>query len=86
MLKIYSNEGERVIKLVDVETITETEWFEKMYNALTETEIAVISEIAFEGDFVDNVEDYEEDDFEVMTFEEYINDIKEWVVSVLETE
>jgi hypothetical protein len=84
MLKIYSNEGERVINLVDVELMSEEKWFEKMYNALTETEIEIISEISFEGDFVDNVEDYSDNDFENMTFDEYINDIKEWVVSVLE--
>ena len=86
MLKIQSNEGELVINLINVELMDEQKWFDKMYNALTETEAELVKEVCFEGFFVENVEDYNEEDYVNMTFEEYINDLKEWVESVLETE
>ena len=86
MLKILSNEGEVVIKLVNVELMDEQKWFDKMYNELNETEANVVREVCFEGYFVENENDYDENDYMEMTFEEYISDLKDWVKEVLETE
>jgi hypothetical protein len=82
MFKIYTNEAETIINLIDVNS---ADHFDKLMNDnLTETELEILADCSFEGDFVDEDEDIEGIEIIDKSISEYINDLKEFCKVVIE--
>lgn len=79
MLYIMTCEGEEVLKLVDLNDMTDEQFDTKMYNDLTDEETNIICNMSFEGVVMTTNQIIEYDgDIVECTYNEYINSLKEY--------
>lgn len=89
-LRIWSNEGERIVHLVDVdETMSEQDLWHRLDDDLTEEEAEITGDVPFESCVVGG----ENDPFDGracgvpevdMTYDEYVLDLKTWAAQFSE--
>ena len=84
MLKIYSCEAEKIIVLIDVESMEEREWINLFASKLNEDEIDIVGNLAFEGSIVSEKDDIADYETEEKKLEDYISELKQFCKVCLE--
>ena len=84
--KIWTNEGERIVVLKDVDNLTSEEVWEKVSASLTEEEKFVVGDCVDEGAVLDKGEEAEFSHLPVeeMNFNMYVAELKAFAKSCLE--
>ncbi len=78
MLKIFSNESEVIINLVDVEVMNDEMWENKLMNEFNDEEKDIICDLCFEGNIVKEEDNVEFCEYKEMSFKEYVNELKDF--------
>lgn len=76
MIKIWSEEGEVVIGLIDISN--EDEFYKKWDESFNEEENDILGDCVLEGNIVEEDEEIEGINYKEMKFEEYVKELKEF--------